>query len=81
LALPLGFRQLAVALPGGGVVERSSTFQKEHGNFNPECERLHMSKTSKTTQENKPPAWAEPLFKQSATDALNLYNSGVGGNT
>jgi hypothetical protein len=40
-----------------------------------------MSKTSKTTQENKPPAWAEPLFKQSATDALNLYNSGVGGNT
>jgi hypothetical protein len=40
-----------------------------------------MSKTSKSTQENKPPAWAEPLFKQSATDALNLYNSGVGGNT
>src|SRR5438552_698055 len=40
-----------------------------------------MSKTSKSTQENKPPAWAEPLFKTSATDALNLYRSGVGGNT
>lgn len=40
-----------------------------------------MSKTSKTTQENKPPAWAEPLFRQSATDALKLYNSGAGGNT
>jgi hypothetical protein len=40
-----------------------------------------MSKTSKTTQENKPPAWAEPLFRQSASDALNLYKSGAGGNT
>jgi hypothetical protein len=40
-----------------------------------------MSKTSKTTQENKPPAWAQPLFQTSATDAMNLYKSGVGGNT
>ena len=40
-----------------------------------------MSKTSKTTQENKPPEWAAPLFTQSATDAGRLYNSGVGGNT
>jgi hypothetical protein len=40
-----------------------------------------MSKTSKTTQENKPPAWAQPLFSTSATDAMNLYKSGTGGNT
>lgn len=40
-----------------------------------------MSKTSKTTQENKPPAWAEGLFSQSAADAGRLYNSGAGGNT
>ena len=40
-----------------------------------------MSKTSKTTQENKPPAWAQPLFSTSATDAMNLYKSGAGGNT
>jgi hypothetical protein len=40
-----------------------------------------MSKTSKTTQENKPPAWAEPLFVKSATDAGKLYDSGAGGNT
>jgi hypothetical protein len=40
-----------------------------------------MSKTSKTTQENKPPAWAQPLFSTSATDAMNLYKSGSGGNT
>lgn len=39
------------------------------------------SKESKSTTENKPPAWAEPLFKQSATEAGNLFNSGVGGNT
>lgn len=40
-----------------------------------------MSKTSKTTQENNPPAWAQPLFTQSATDANKLYSSGQGGNT
>lgn len=40
-----------------------------------------MSKTSKTTTENKPPAWAQPLFERSATDAMGLYNSGAGGNT
>lgn len=40
-----------------------------------------MSKTSKTTQENKPPAWATPLFTKSATDAGKLYDSGVGGQT
>jgi hypothetical protein len=40
-----------------------------------------MSKTTKTEQENKPPAWATPLFTQSATDAGNLYRSGSGGNT
>jgi hypothetical protein len=39
------------------------------------------SKTSKSTQTNSPPAWAEPLFKTSATDAMNLYKSGAGGNT
>lgn len=39
------------------------------------------SKESSQTTENKPPAWAEPLFKQSAKEAGNLYNSGVGGNT
>ncbi|RWO22817.1 tail fiber domain-containing protein [Mesorhizobium sp.] len=37
------------------------------------------SKTSSTT-ENKPPAWAKGLFKQSAAEAGSLYNSGVGGN-
>jgi hypothetical protein len=40
-----------------------------------------MGGSSKTTQENKPPAWAEPLFKQSASVASNIYNSGLGGNT
>lgn len=40
-----------------------------------------MSKTSKTTQENRPPQWAEGLFKTSAADAQRLYDSGVGGNT
>lgn len=38
------------------------------------------SKESKQTTENKPPEWAEPLFKQSAEVAQNLYNSGSGGN-
>lgn len=40
-----------------------------------------MSKSTKTTTENKPPAWAEPLFKQSADEAQKLYASGSGGNT
>lgn len=40
-----------------------------------------MSKTSKTTQENKPPAWAAPLFVKSAQDAQHLYDSGSGGST
>lgn len=40
-----------------------------------------MSKTSKSTQENKPPAWAQPMFEKSASDAMDLYNSGSGGNT
>lgn len=40
-----------------------------------------MSKESKTTQENKPPEWATPLFTQSATDAKKLYDSGAGGQT
>jgi hypothetical protein len=40
-----------------------------------------MSKTSKTTQESKPPAWAGPLFVRSAQDAQKLYDSGAGGNT
>lgn len=37
-------------------------------------------KSTKTTSENKPPAWAKPLFEQSASEAQNLYNSGSGGN-
>jgi hypothetical protein len=40
-----------------------------------------MSKSTKQTTENKPPEWAVPLFKQSATEAQSLYNSGQGGNT
>lgn len=39
-----------------------------------------MSQSSKQTTENKPPAWAAPLFKQSASEAQNIYNSGAGGN-
>lgn len=37
------------------------------------------SKSTKTTTENKPPAWATPLFQQSASEAQKLYNSGAGG--
>jgi hypothetical protein len=37
-----------------------------------------MGKSTKSTQENKPPAWAEPLLKQAAGDEQNLYNQGVG---
>lgn len=40
-----------------------------------------MSTTSKTTQTNSPPAWAQGLFETSAADAQRLYDSGVGGNT
>lgn len=36
--------------------------------------------SSKQTTENKPPAWATPLFKQSASEAQQIYNSGAGGN-
>lgn len=35
---------------------------------------------SKQTQTSMPPTWATPLFEQSSNDALNLYNSGKGGN-
>ena len=38
------------------------------------------SKSSKQTTENKPPAWSEPLFKQSAQEAQKIYDSGAGGN-
>lgn len=37
-------------------------------------------KSSKQTTENKPPAWATPLFKQSADEAQKIYDSGAGGN-
>lgn len=36
--------------------------------------------TTKTTSESKPPAWATPLFTQSAGEAQKLYASGAGGN-
>lgn len=36
--------------------------------------------SSKQTTENKPPAWATPLFQQSAAEAQKIYNSGAGGN-
>ena len=39
------------------------------------------SKTKQTsTQTSAPPEWAAPLFKTGAKDAMNLYNSGQGGN-
>jgi hypothetical protein len=40
-----------------------------------------MGTSTSSTQTNAPPAWAQPLFSQSATEAQNLYNSGAGGNT
>lgn len=40
-----------------------------------------MGSSTSSTQTSSPPSWAEPLFKQSATEAQNLYNSGAGGNT
>lgn len=36
--------------------------------------------TSTTKTENKPPAWAVPLFEQSASEAQRIYDSGAGGN-
>jgi hypothetical protein len=41
-----------------------------------------MGKDSEKTQttENAPPAWAAPLFQKSASDAMDIYNSGKGGN-
>lgn len=39
-----------------------------------------MGKSTKQTTENKPPAWATPLFQQSAKEAQKIYNSGAGGN-
>ncbi|PWL17393.1 hypothetical protein DKP76_11485 [Falsochrobactrum shanghaiense] len=39
------------------------------------------SKSTKTTQENKPPAWAAPLFKQGASEAQRLYDTKTGYNT
>lgn len=39
-----------------------------------------MSTSSKQTTENKPPAWAKPLFEQSASEAQKIYDSGAGGN-
>lgn len=38
------------------------------------------SKSTKQTTENKPPEWAEPLLKQGAGAAMDLYNSGKGYN-
>ncbi|MGB1215596.1 MAG: hypothetical protein ACPG4X_19655 [Pikeienuella sp.] len=40
-----------------------------------------MGGKSSTTSTSSPPAWAAPLFTTSATDALDIYNSGQGGNT
>ena len=40
-----------------------------------------MGTSTSSTQTNDPPAWAKPLFSQSASEAQNLYNAGVGGNT
>jgi hypothetical protein len=40
-----------------------------------------MGGSSKTTSESGPPAWAAPLFKRSASDALSIYDSGAGGRT
>ena len=39
-----------------------------------------MSQSSKQTTEQKPPKWAEPLFRQSASEASKIYDSGAGGN-
>jgi len=39
-----------------------------------------MGSSTSSTQTSSPPAWAQPLFSQSASAAQNLYNSGAGGN-
>ena len=39
-----------------------------------------MSKTTTQETEQRPPAWAQPLFEQSAGEAQKLYDSGSGGN-
>lgn len=39
-----------------------------------------MSTSTTTTQKNKPPKWAAPLFRESAREASSLYNSGSGFN-
>lgn len=39
-----------------------------------------MSKSTTSTQKNEPPKWAEPLFKKSASEAMDLYKSGEGFN-
>lgn len=39
-----------------------------------------MSTETSSTQESKPPAWAVPAFEKSGAEAINLYNSGAGGN-
>lgn len=39
------------------------------------------SKESSTKQESSPPKWATPLFEKSASEAMNLYQSGAGGRT
>lgn len=36
--------------------------------------------TQNSTSTSAPPSWAKPLYTQGAADALNLYNSGQGGN-
>lgn len=40
-----------------------------------------MGSSTSSSQTSSPPAWAQPLFTQSAKEAQNLYNSGAGGNT
>jgi hypothetical protein len=40
-----------------------------------------MGKTTKTTQENRPPAWALPGLETAGRDALDLYNRRVGFDT
>jgi hypothetical protein len=38
------------------------------------------SKSTTSKQTNEPPAWARPLLETAASEAMNLYNSGVGHN-
>jgi hypothetical protein len=40
-----------------------------------------MGTSTSSTQTSSPPAWAEPAFKLAGSEGINLYNSGVGGNT